>query len=148
MCARAITCGARLAIVFAKGVIEKLGYSVIYGDTDSIMIASKFQSYKKVVEEAEYITKRVSRKMPKFLSSFGGTGKSYINLAMDKVFSKFLIDEKKKRYAGLPITRYGEQEMEVKGFGTVRSDTSQFTADLQRNLLKEILGAGGDNTLA
>ena len=29
--------------------------------------------------------------------------------------------------------------MEVKGFGTVRSDTSKFSGDLQRLLLKEVL---------
>jgi len=140
MCARAITCGARESIRFAKKEIEKLGYMVIYGDTDSIMIASKFSSYKKVVEEADYLSKRVSVKMPKFLSSFGGTGdKSYINLALDKVFKHFLMDEKKKRYAGIPITKYGEDKLEVKGFGTVRSDTSKFTGELQRRLLKEIL---------
>ncbi len=139
MCARAITCGAREAIKFAKEEIEKLGYVVIYGDTDSIMIESKFDSYKKVVEEAEYLSKRVSQEMPKFLQRFGGGGQAYINLALDKVFSRFLMDEKKKRYAGLVLASDREVTLEVKGFGTVRSDTSKFSGDLQRRLLKAIL---------
>lgn len=138
-CAKAITCGAREAIKFAVKIVEGLGYQVVYGDTDSIMVASKFSSYQKVVEEADYLSERVAGEMPKFLASFGAGGKSYIVLALDKVFRSFLIDEKKKRYAGVPVTKYGEGKLEVKGFGTVRSDTSKFTGDLQRNLLKETL---------
>lgn len=138
-CARAITCGAREAIKFAKEEIEKLGYNVIYGDTDSIMIASKFTNYQKVKEEAEYLGERISQVIPNFLGSFGGKGKSYLTLALDKIFLSFLIDEKKKRYAGFKATPMGPGKLDIKGFGAVRSDSSLFTRNLQRTLIKEIL---------
>lgn len=139
MCARAITCGAREAIRFAKATIENLGYKVIYGDTDSIMIESKFDSYQKCVEEAEYLSQRVTKEMPKFLLQLGSYKKNYIKLALDKLFSSFLIAEKKKRYAGIRGTKSGDGKLEVKGFGMVRSDTSQFAGKLQKTILREIL---------
>lgn len=138
-CARAVTACARMAIRFARDVIEKMGYTVIYGDTDSIMISSKFTSYNKCVEEAEWISQKVGKEIPKFLSKIGAHGKSYLDLALDKVFKHFLIDEKKKRYAGIPITRLGEGKLEIKGFGAIRSDASKFTKDLQKVLIKEVL---------
>lgn len=113
--------------------------NVLLHNTDSIMVESKFDNYRKVVEEAEYLSNRVTQEMPKFLATFGGQGKSYINLALDKIFRTFLIAEKKKQYAGIPVTKFGEEKMEVKGFGTVRSDTSKFAGSLQKTLLKEIL---------
>jgi len=149
-CAKAVTLCARLAIQFAKKVIEEMGYTVIYGDTDSLMIKSKFDyegfderrarlNYKKVCEEAEMIRKRIKKEIPNFLKKLRAFGKSYLDLTLDKIYERFPIDEKKKRYAGIEISRFGRGKLEIKGFGSVRSDTSLFTRKLQKTLIREIL---------
>ena len=71
-----------------KDAVEKMGFEVIYGDTDSIMINSNTQDIQKVYQIGNKIKTEIN-KMYKLLE-----------LEVDGIF-RFLLLLKKKKYAAL-----------------------------------------------
>lgn len=74
-----------------KEAVEKLGFEVIYGDTDSLMINTNTQEIQKVYQIGNKIRTEINR-MYKLLE-----------LEIDGVF-KFLLLLKKKKYAAMTYT--------------------------------------------
>ncbi len=112
--ANTITGCGRFLINRTKEIIEtKSGYSVVYGDTDSIMVDVKTKDIEKAYEIGRNLESLVNEEL---------TG--IIQLKIEKVFKSLLILSK-KRYAGLTYEKSGDEwkeEMVMKGIETVRRD--------------------------
>lgn len=127
----------REMIAFSKRCIEetfckKKGYShdttVIYGDTDSVMINFKESSMERVFEMASEISAYVTKKFIKPVA-----------LEFEKVYSPYLLINK-KRYAGLIYTNpHKPSKIDTKGIETVRRDNCALVKDVIETSLRKIL---------
>ncbi len=142
--ANAITAFARQIIHMTSDKIEKMGYRVIYGDTDSLFVCtdkSQIDSKKlgkEISEEInsfykEYIKKEYSRR-------------SYLDLEFDKLYISFMIPKTrnvetergaKKRYAGL-IYKNGKEILDITGLESIRGDWTEAAQEFQKELLLKI----------
>ena len=128
-------------IIQTTELIEEAGYSVIYGDTDSVFVAlgktcSNQQADKIGNELIAYINNywRESLKTEYDITSC-------LEMEYETHFIKFFMptirgSEKgsKKRYAGMVENKDGSRELKFKGLETVRTDWTQLAKDFQLNL--------------
>ena len=109
---------------------EKLGFSVVYGDTDSIMINSGTTNLKDAIE----IGRRLKAEVNVLFKC--------LEIEIDGVFKSLLL-LKKKKYAALQINNWGTPEQtivkEVKGLDMVRRDWCNLSKDVGNKVLEEIL---------
>ncbi len=127
--------------------IEKLGYQVIYGDTDSIFVSigadkSKTQAKQLGAELRSYINDKWQYRLKRDFNI-----ESQLDIEFETHFTKFLMptirgintvkDQKsigtKKRYAGV-----SNGELIFKGLETVRSDWTDLSKDFQQELYRLI----------
>ena len=94
---------------------EKAGFTVVYGDTDSIMINTGTKEYGESLRVGERIRDKINKQY------------KYLKIDIDYVFKRMLL-LKKKKYAALKVvgqTAEGLQTTrEVKGIDLVRRDWS------------------------
>ncbi|KAI8067527.1 DNA polymerase family B-domain-containing protein [Gongronella butleri] len=119
-------------------VAKDLGLDVIYGDTDSVMIAT----YKDDVKEAMAIGERMQRVI----------NEQYrlLEMGIDGYFKHLLILTKKK-YASLTVMQREDQwvsRIETKGVDLVRRDWCSLSRDTSMAVLKVILSAHEDKKVA
>jgi DNA polymerase I len=129
--ANAITSCGRELIQKTKYVVEETKeYTVIYGDTDSIMVKTNTSD----LDEAGVIGKSIERKINE---TFKGT----IEMKIESVFKTLLITGK-KRYAGLSFEKTDgtwDENIVMKGIETVRRDWCNLTSDTLLKVLEIIL---------
>lgn len=123
--------------------IEELGYSVIYGDTDSIFINTNLN-----LEDSKLLGKSLPREINSFYKEYIKNKyhrESKLELEFDKLFLSFLIprtrnqnDESnigtKKRYAGL-IETESTPELSITGLEAIRGDWTEIAQEFQKELL-------------
>ena len=141
--ANAITHFGQYIIQLTSKEIEKLGYEVIYQDTDSSFVVSKAKN----LEEADKIGKKIQKHINEFydhLIKEEYKRQSYLELRYEKCFIKCLMPKlrgreegAKKRYAGLVI-KNGKEEIEFTGLETVRSDWTELAKKYQEELLDRV----------
>lgn len=109
-----ITSKGREILQSAVDISEQLGYHVIYGDTDSIMV----NTHKKSISEANFIGERLKEEI----------NKKYrlMEIGIDGFFRRTLL-LKKKKYAALIVQEkrdgnFLQESLEVKGLEIVRRD--------------------------
>jgi DNA polymerase-2 len=126
-------------------LIEDEGYTVIYGDTDSV-----FVSLNCAVDNASAdivgnrLITMVNNYWKDYLAdTFGIT--SCLEMEYETHFSKFFMptirgSEKgsKKRYAGLVVDAQGKQQLIYKGLETVRTDWTELAREFQQELYQRI----------
>ena len=78
----------RHILMETKDAVEKMGFEVIYGDTDSLMINSNTQDITKVHQISNQIKTEINRKY------------KLLELEIDGIF-RYLLLLKKKKYAAL-----------------------------------------------
>ncbi len=143
--AGSITRYGKRIITKTREFIEEQGYSVIYGDTDSVFV---------LLGEGhdEESARNVGRKLSVLLNKWW-TGhlmetlniESFLEIEFETHYLRFLMptirgSEKgsKKRYAGLIRKSDGELEVIFKGLETVRSDWTPAAREFQKNLYQKI----------
>lgn len=134
-CREAAAATARLArenILSAIDKIEKMGYKIIYGDTDSIAFLQGDNSKKEVLE----MLKKINENLP-----------GIMELDLEDFYPRGLFVAKrgsgtgaKKKYALVD----GEGKVKIRGFETVRRDWCRLTRDLQSKVLAKILEDGDE----
>lgn len=87
-----VTFKGREILTKTKDLVQKLNYSVIYGDTDSIMINTNSTDYDEVFKVGHVIKTAVNKTYRQ------------VELEIDGVF-KYLLLLKKKKYAAVTISR-------------------------------------------
>lgn len=109
---------------------EKLGFNVVYGDTDSIMINTGTSN----LQEALLMGKKLKDEVNQLYKC--------LEIEIDGVFKSLLL-LKKKKYAALNITNWGTKDecivKEVKGLDMVRRDWCQLSKSVGNKVLEEIL---------
>jgi len=131
--ASAVTYLCRKGMEFAVIQLRKLGYQVIYGDTDSLFFVAKS---KKPVDEAKEVLDILNEKFKIFAGKYKITQQPF-ELDLQKVYSEYWLVEVKKKYIGRIIFENGifRTRIEIKGWDTVRSDASR----LERRVIEDYL---------
>jgi len=121
--------------------LEKKGYEVIYGDTDSIFVNLKVDNEKEAEKIANEITTEMNEFFTKHIKKKYGVD-SYLELEFEKTYKRFLMPKvrasetgAKKRYAGI-ITKEGKEEIEFVGMEFVRRDWTDLSKKFQYDILK------------
>jgi DNA polymerase delta subunit 1 len=116
-------------ILQTKNFVEAQGFTVIYGDTDSVMVNTGHVT----MAESFVIAKRLAVEATRL---FPDT----VQLEFEKVFFPYLLI-KKKMYAGM---KYEDApglapKLDVKGLAVVRRDNCKFLRDILRNILYNVM---------
>lgn len=125
-----VTQKGREILLNTKGIVTKLNFEVIYGDTDSIMINSHSTDYDEVFKIGHSIKQAVNKIYRQ------------VELDIDGVY-KYMLLLNKKKYAAVTVTKTktGELEchQELKGLDIVRRDWSQISVMAGKLVLNELL---------
>jgi len=125
--AEAITYPGRTLLEFGlTPIIEKIGYVLIYGDTDSIFIQLKTNNLKK---ESEELREKLDKEIKKFVIKKWNVNPEELVLEIDKIVVKAIMFTK-KRY----VLKTIEGEIITKGLEMVRRESSKITIDLQERM--------------
>ncbi|CAP32014.2 Protein CBG13184 [Caenorhabditis briggsae] len=122
-----VTAKGREILMHSKDLVEKMGYSVVYGDTDSIMINTNSMDLAMAKKLGSEIKKAVNK------------CHRLLELDLDGVFKRMLL-LKKKKYAALTINPDTKVEAkELKGLDIVRRDWSQLAKEIGTAVVDKIL---------
>ena len=127
--ANATTSIGRGMIFQTKNFVEAQGYSVIYGDTDSVMVNTGHVTMAESFAIGKQLAVEATRLFP-----------DTVQLEFEKVFSPYLLI-KKKMYAGMKYEDSPEltPKLDVKGLAVVRRDNCKFLRDLLRDILYKVM---------
>ena len=140
----AITSFAQHFIKLTAKQVEKKGFEVIYGDTDSVFINLSCNDY----DEAQTLGKEIEASANVFLKEhieqeYGVP--SFMELEFEKTFIRFVMpktrgSEKgaKKRYAGLVRKDDGAEDVSFTGLEMVRRDWTDLAKEFQYNLYMKV----------
>ena len=111
-------------------LLKKFGLRVLYGDTDSLFVElSQEIEEQGLLSEAKRIVDDLNQALIRFAlihTTKEQVEKYYsISLGIDKLYSRFYITDKKKRYFGWLVGKKGksvEKRLDVTGFDTRRHD--------------------------
>ncbi len=137
----AVTSVGRAIIRHTRDLITSLGYTVLYGDTDSCMVEIPPGSLEETIAKARAIEARLNASYGDFALQELAAEKHYFSIKFEKVYRRFFQAGKKKRYAGHLIWKEGKDvdEVDVVGFEIRRSDSPQVTREVQHDVIEMIL---------
>lgn len=144
-----VTYFGRHLLESSKALITGLNYSVIYGDTDSLMINTMVTDPLAAIEVGIKVKKEVNEQFKRNRDH----GEQILEVELDGVYKKLLL-LKKKKYAGLKLLNFMEIakstsqieekfKLEIKGLDVIRRDWSKVTRDVS-NVVLNILMESGD----
>ncbi|HOX35438.1 MAG TPA: DNA-directed DNA polymerase [Methanoregulaceae archaeon] len=142
----AVTSVGRAIIEHTRTVIEKLGYTVIYGDTDSCMVQLPADfDREKTIAAARGIEKALNESYSEFAQRELNADRHFFSIKFEKIYARFFQAGKKKRYAGQLVWKEGKDvnETDIVGFEIRRSDTPQITKVVQQRVMEMILSGAG-----
>lgn len=129
--ATAITACGRFFIEKTKSIVEEdRTLSVVYGDTDSIMVKTNAENLDQAFEIGIKLEKKVNEAL-----------EGIIEIKIESVFGSLLILSK-KRYAGLSYEKSDgvwKEKLMMKGIETVRRDWCDLTSETLQVVLEIIL---------
>jgi len=139
----AITGTGQWLLLGSKDFLERLGYQVLYGDTDSLFIKLKEGEGDKANIAGEKLAAELNQFWKeKLLRDFGV--ESYLEIEYEKFYKKFTISfvrkgevGAKKRYAGM-LWKDGVNQFEFVGMEFVRSDWTKLAKEFQMELYERV----------
>ena len=139
----AITSTGQWLLLGSKDYLEKKGYKVLYGDTDSLFVKIKEDESEAPELNGSVIAKDLNIYWKERLKADFNVD-SYLEIEYEKFYSKFVLTQSrgsesgaKKRYAGL-LNDKGKQKIEFVGMESVRSDWTRLAKDFQAELYERI----------
>lgn len=128
-----------------RDLVEKRGYEVIYGDTDSIFIwLGRAHSN----EEAHVVAAELARNINAWWAQSLRQEQdleSFLEIEFDTHYKKFFMPTirgsdigSKKRYAGLSVDAAGNEAMVYRGLEMARSDWTPLARQFQEGLLSRV----------
>ncbi|HSQ94003.1 MAG TPA: DNA-directed DNA polymerase [Methanoregula sp.] len=142
----AATSVGRAIIEHTRRVIEQMGYTVIYGDTDSCMVQlARDLDKEQTIATAKLIEKRLNESYRDFAKTELNADEHFFSIKFEKIYARFFQAGKKKRYAGSLVWKEGKdvKETDIVGFEIRRSDTPQITKEVQKRVMEMILDGEG-----
>ncbi len=146
----AVTSVGRAIIEHTRREIEKMGYTVIYGDTDSCMVQlEKGIDRDKTIATARAIEKHLNASYQEFAKTVLNADVHFFSIKFEKIYARFFQAGRKKRYAGSLVWKEGKDtnETDIVGFEIKRSDTPQITKYVQKRVMEMILAGEGYDTI-
>ena len=116
--------GRKVLTDSSNSLMKDLQLNIIYGDTDSIMIASGLESPEQAYE------------MGQFIETFINGFYNFVKIRIEAVYSKFFLLQK-KNYAGILAD---SSNLVIKGL--IRGNNSEFCQIVMKNSLKVLLENG------
>ncbi len=142
--ASSITLRGHEIIQTSRDLIERTGYSVIYGDTDSVFV---LLGENKTESECQKIGKELQTTLNHWWTEHLQLKyqlESHLEIEFETHYLKFLMPTlrgadkgSKKRYAGM-INKKGQHAMVFKGLETVRTDWTHLAREFQQELYRRI----------
>ncbi|KAL7074118.1 hypothetical protein ACQ4LE_006699 [Meloidogyne hapla] len=131
-----ITSKGRELLLHTRTLVENENFSVIYGDTDSLMVNTNTTNF----QEAKQIGQKLKQVVNK--------NYSLLELDIDGIYKRLLL-LKKKKYAALSVDLNDENSTtaELKGLDIVRRDWSELAKDIGLEIVNLILSSIDRNTL-
>lgn len=149
--AEAVTLTGQKVIQRTAEYVEKCGFSVIYGDTDSCYI--KFPddwSRDECLDAARSLSEDLNNEVyPDFAEEFGIPRQDNLwEIEVEAYMSRFFQAGKKKRYAYIAEWEDGhvldKPKYSISGFSSKRSDSSELTEETEERILRAILDGDED----
>jgi len=137
--AETVTYLGRKIETWTEEYLKSLGLDVLYMDTDSTFWTSNKELS---IMEIEAIRKKVNASYDDFMvKEFGHKITHNLEIEFDKLFRKAFFGTSRKRYSGHVIYEAGQKVdyLHVTGFEIRRSDSSQFSRNLQSTIFDMIL---------
>lgn len=136
----ATTSVGRAIIQHTKDFIESMNFDVVYGDTDSCMVAIGERSLDEVLKMGKDIECELNKRYDDFAKTLNAD-KHWFEIKFEKVFSRFFQAGSKKRYAGRLVWKEGKtcDEIDITGFEFRRSDYPRITKEVQEEVLTRII---------
>jgi len=137
----AVTSVGRAIIEHTRSIIEKRGFSVIYGDTDSCMVQLPAGGLEQTIRIAREIEAELNQSYDQFAREILHADHHYFSIKFEKVYRRFFQGGKKKRYAGNLIWKEGKDvdEIDMVGFEAKRSDSPLLTREVMKEVMNRIL---------
>ena len=136
----ATTAVGRAIIQHTRDIIESMGFDVVYGDTDSCMVAIGDRDLDEVLEMGKKIEDELNRRYDEFAKTLNAD-EHWFEIKFEKVFSRFFQAGAKKRYAGRLVWKEGKtcDKIDITGFEFRRSDYPRITKEVQEGVLTRII---------
>ena len=141
----AITLRGHEMVKVTRDFVEKRGYEVIYGDTDSIFIWLKRTHSN---EEAHAVSAELAQDINAWWTQTLRQEQdleSFLEIEFDTHYKKFFMPTirgsdvgSKKRYAGLSVDAMGKEAMVYRGLEMARSDWTPLAQQFQEGLLSRV----------
>lgn len=144
-----VTKFGRTLLENSKNLIETQGFSVIYGDTDSLMVNTMKTELIEAILTGLQLKQEINGQFKKDRNSRD----QVLEVELDGVFKKLLL-LKKKKYAALSVTNYmqiaqsqssdikEQLKLEIKGLDMIRRDWSKLTKDVSHFVLNILMESG------
>ncbi len=139
--ANAITGQGRHLLQWSKAWFEQRGYEVLYGDTDSLFVASGMADPEAAAARAGGLVQEINRDLDAYVSGRWRV-ESALELEFEKLYLRLILPSvrggaggARKRYAGL---RHGGDAVEFVGMEVVRRDWTELAKQVQRELYQRL----------
>ena len=140
--AAAVTATGREVIAFTAEATRELGHTVVYGDTDSVMIELGAQMDRSTAIDRSFaIEDHLNAAYDAFASDVLSADDHRFQIEFEKLYRRFFQAGKKKRYAGHIIWKEGQDvdAIDITGFEYKRSDIAAITKQVQREVIEKIV---------
>lgn len=145
--ASATTATGRRCIRYTADVVSDMGYEVLYGDTDSVLIQMPDKSKEGLLDEAFSVEDAINEAYDEFAATELDTESHRFQIEFEKLYRRYFQAGQPKRYAGKLWWNEGKDVdyIDVTGFEYERSDFSALSKEIQYEMLERIVeGADTD----
>ena len=139
--ANAITSQGRYLLGWSRQWFAEQGYAVLYGDTDSVFVASGMGDADQALRTGQQLMAQFNTELTEHLRNSASVD-SKLELEFEKLYTKlFLANVRgggqgaRKRYAG---QRLGSEQIEFVGMEVVRRDWTELAKRVQRSLFERL----------
>lgn len=141
----AVTATGRDVIHFSEEVVEDMGYEVIYGDTDSVMVElGPDMTTQEALEVGKELEAEMNRRYDDFAKEELNADEHFFEMEFEKMYRRYFQAGSKKRYAGHISWKEGKEvdDTDIVGFEFRRSDYAKVAKTIQEELLSLIVRGG------
>ena len=137
--ANAITGQGRHLLLWSKAWFERAGFEVLYGDTDSLFVASGYNDRTEAQEKGRALADELTHDVARYIEQQWHVT-SRLELEFEKLYVKLFLPSvrhgsggARKRYAGL-VDGHDTENIEFVGLEVVRRDWTALAKQVQREL--------------
>lgn len=150
--ASAVTATGREVLEHTGSVVEKMGYEVLYGDTDSVLLdlSGVGDDKDRINELCFELEEAINESYNEFASERLNADRHWFDIEYEKLYKRYFQAGTKKRYAGHIIWKEGKDvdDVDITGFHYVRSDQSKKAKEVQKAVIDRIVHGDSPDDIA